>query len=111
MEAARSRSAASGSTAARDRASPQPPATEAGNWENGFSRGTFGGKDPRMRTQFLLALGLCIAGLPGFGRGDDWPQFRGPGGTGLTAEKQLPQDWGADKNVQWKAQLPGRGWS
>src|SRR5262249_49504234 len=43
--------------------------------------------------------------------GDEWPQFRGPGGTGLTGEKQLPQEWGADKNVQWKSKVAGRGWS
>src|SRR5262249_22759038 len=49
--------------------------------------------------------------VPAIGRGDEWPQFRGPGGTGLTGEKQLPMEWGADKNLSWKATIPGRGWS
>src|SRR5262249_53877345 len=57
------------------------------------------------------AVGLFILGLSAVGRGDDWPQFRGAGGNGLTGEKQLPVEWGADKGVQWKAKVPGRGWS
>src|SRR5262245_43755584 len=64
-----------------------------------------------MRARFLVAPVLSLACLASAGRGDEWPQFRGPGGTGLTAEKQLPLEWGADKNVQWKVKIPGRGWS
>src|SRR5207245_4462474 len=45
------------------------------------------------------------------GRANDWPQFRGPGAAGLSDEKQLPLEWSADKNVQWKVKIPGRGWS
>jgi outer membrane protein assembly factor BamB len=41
----------------------------------------------------------------------DWPQFRGPNGTGLSEEKQLPTEWSATKNVLWKSKLPGYGWS
>src|SRR5215831_7017230 len=64
-----------------------------------------------MRTRFVIALGVSLIGLPAVARGDEWPQFRGPGGTGLTDAKQLPQEWGADKNIAWKAKVPGRGWS
>ncbi len=39
----------------------------------------------------------------------DWPQFRGPGGTGVSEEKGLPVKWSATENVRWKAELPGRG--
>jgi outer membrane protein assembly factor BamB len=42
-------------------------------------------------------------------RADDWSQFRGPGGTGISAETGLPTRWGPDRNVRWKAPLPGRG--
>ena len=63
-----------------------------------------------MRSASLLALGLLITCLSA-GRGDEWPQFRGPGGTGLSGEKQLPAEWGADKNLAWKVAAPGRGWS
>jgi outer membrane protein assembly factor BamB len=41
----------------------------------------------------------------------DWPQFRGPGGQGLSAEKGLPIEWSEMKNVAWKVPVPGRGWS
>src|SRR3954468_2985683 len=64
-----------------------------------------------MRVRWLIVLGLGLAAFPAAGRGDDWPQFRGPGGTGLSAEKELPAEWGTEKNVQWKVQIPGRGWS
>jgi outer membrane protein assembly factor BamB len=40
-----------------------------------------------------------------------WPQFRGPGGQGHSAEGGLPAEWNATKNVAWKVAVPGRGWS
>jgi outer membrane protein assembly factor BamB len=64
-----------------------------------------------MRTGILSAVSLILFSLPAVGRGDDWPQFRGPGSSGVTAEKDLPVEWGADKNLQWKVKVPGRGWS
>ena len=39
----------------------------------------------------------------------DWPAFRGPNGNGLSDEKHAPLDWSADRNVKWKAPLPGPG--
>jgi len=42
----------------------------------------------------------------------DWPQFRGPGGTGVVTGKTLPPDtWSAKENVAWKYEVPGHGWS
>lgn len=42
----------------------------------------------------------------------DWPQFRGPGGTGVVMSKVLPPDtWTAKENVAWKYEVPGHGWS
>jgi hypothetical protein len=41
--------------------------------------------------------------------GADWRQFRGPDGLGVTAEKGLPLEWSATKNLIWKTKLPGRG--
>ena len=42
--------------------------------------------------------------------GDDWPAFRGGvrGGVGVAP---LPDEWSPDKNVVWKADVAGRGWS
>jgi len=38
-----------------------------------------------------------------------WPQFRGPNGTGVSADTGLPTTWSTTENVAWKAELPGRG--
>jgi len=41
----------------------------------------------------------------------DWPQFRGPTGQGVSEERGLPLSWSETKNVRWKTAIPGRGWS
>jgi outer membrane protein assembly factor BamB len=43
--------------------------------------------------------------------GQNWPQWRGPQSNGLATAKNLPAEWGADKNIAWKVALPGAGWS
>ena len=45
------------------------------------------------------------------GAEDNWPQFRGAGGNGLAGDNKLPLEWGADKNIRWKTEVPGVGWS
>lgn len=42
---------------------------------------------------------------------ENWPGFRGPTGQGLSSDKNLPTEWGAGKNVAWKAPLTGEGHS
>src|SRR5262245_50239628 len=54
-------------------------------------------------TAAVLLVGTAHAG--------DWPQFRGPEGSGVSDEKGLPVRWGQAENVRWKAPLPGRGLS
>jgi outer membrane protein assembly factor BamB len=39
----------------------------------------------------------------------DWPQWRGPNGTGATNETGLPVRWSASENVIWKAPIAGLG--
>ncbi len=63
-----------------------------------------------MRSSLLTMLALFVACLQAVG-GDEWPQFRGPNGSGASAAQQLPVQWSADKNIAWKAKLPGYGWS
>ena len=41
----------------------------------------------------------------------NWPQWRGPGGTGVSAEKNLPGEWSPAKNIRWKTPVAGRGHS
>lgn len=40
---------------------------------------------------------------------DNWPMWRGPLGTGIAKEKQLPTRWDSQTNVKWKTPLPERG--
>lgn len=40
-----------------------------------------------------------------------WPQFRGPGARGVAEAASIPETWSATENVEWKRDLPGRGWS
>src|SRR5438105_4575798 len=40
---------------------------------------------------------------------DNWPSWRGPEGTGVCAEEDLPLKWGDKENVRWRAALPDRG--
>ncbi|MBI5775555.1 MAG: PQQ-binding-like beta-propeller repeat protein [Verrucomicrobia bacterium] len=42
---------------------------------------------------------------------EDWPEFRGPTGQGISAERNLPVEWSGTKNVVWKQPVPGSGWS
>ena len=41
----------------------------------------------------------------------DSPQFRGPGGEGHSAEKNLPVNWSESENIRWKTDVDGLGWS
>ncbi len=40
---------------------------------------------------------------------ENWPQWRGPKNDGHSPEKNLPVEWGTDKNVLWKFKMPGKG--
>lgn len=51
----------------------------------------------------ILALSIAVS------VGADWRQFRGPGGLGVSAEKGLPVEWSAKKNIVWSVKLPGAG--
>ena len=37
---------------------------------------------------------------------DEWSQFRGPNGSGVSSTTGLPQEFGPNKNVVWKTELP-----
>ena len=37
---------------------------------------------------------------------EDWPQFRGPDGSGVSVSTGLPEVFGPEKNVVWKTPLP-----
>ncbi len=41
----------------------------------------------------------------------DWPQWRGPLGTGVAPGAQPPVEWSETKNIRWKTAVPGKGHS
>ena len=52
---------------------------------------------------FVLVMAcVCHAALAS----TDWTQFRGPNGMGISDAKNLPVEFGPEKNVVWKATLP-----
>lgn len=57
----------------------------------------------------LIAL-VTAAMFTGVALGADkllaWPQFRGPGGSGVADGQKPPVEFGPDKNVQWKVPAP-----
>lgn len=53
----------------------------------------------------------CLLGHCPLGWAEDWPEFRGPTGQGVSSAVGLPVVWGANKNVVWKVAVPGLGWS
>jgi outer membrane protein assembly factor BamB len=56
----------------------------------------------------ILAFTL-LAGSPLIAQ--DWPQFRGPAGNGVSSATGVPVAWSATENVAWKTPIPGSGWS
>ena len=59
-----------------------------------------------MHVRFSFVLALLGVGLASAG---DWPQFRGPNGSAISSDKELPVEWGTDKNIAWSVKLSGAG--
>ncbi|MFI4876159.1 MAG: PQQ-binding-like beta-propeller repeat protein, partial [Blastopirellula sp. JB062] len=60
---------------------------------------------------FWLPLSLVFAVLTQVAVGEDWPNWRGPRGDGVSLETDVPLTWGDAENIRWKAELPGWGGS
>jgi outer membrane protein assembly factor BamB len=56
-----------------------------------------------------LRIGLALAVVFGGSVSADWPQWRGPHGSGIADDKNLPERWSATENLAWKARLGGVG--
>jgi outer membrane protein assembly factor BamB len=54
---------------------------------------------------------LIVVSLTTAGSAANWPQWRGPDGSGISNEKNLPASWTPTTNIKWKAAIPGRGHS
>jgi outer membrane protein assembly factor BamB len=58
-----------------------------------------------------LSLGILLLAAAVLKAGDNWPQFRGPGGTGLADARDLPTHWSETESVRWKVAIHDKGWS
>ena len=50
---------------------------------------------PRTLPLLLVTLGCSAMAA-------DWPAWRGPDGTGVTTETELPVKWSTTENVKWR---------
>lgn len=57
----------------------------------------------------LFAICYCLSGAPSFAEDSNWPQWRGPNGSGKTSVVAAVTDWGPDQNVKWRFDLPEAG--
>lgn len=65
---------------------------------------------PLMRTKFTVrfALSTCLALAAGLVSAE-WPQYRGPGASGVDGRRALPTTWDVTtgENVRWHTPIPG----
>ena len=59
---------------------------------------------PSWLVSLVLVALVPLPALPG-----DWLAWRGPLGTGISDEKNVPTTWSATENVKWKMPLDGPG--
>ena len=57
-----------------------------------------------------LSLAVVVLVTVNVAYADNWPGWRGPGGTGVSSESSFPVAWDA-RNIRWKTPIPGRGHS
>jgi outer membrane protein assembly factor BamB len=60
-----------------------------------------------MLRSFCVSLAICLGcAFSARVAAENWPQWRGPGGQGISTERQLPTEWSPVNNVAWKVELP-----
>src|SRR6476660_350357 len=59
----------------------------------------------------VLPILVLMLSLPLMRGAENWPQFRGPDGTGHSNARGLPLSWTETRNVIWKTSIHDRGWS
>jgi outer membrane protein assembly factor BamB len=61
------------------------------------------------RNGILMLIAAVLAAPATPSQGDDWPCFRGPRRSGVSADRGTPLRWSDTENIAWKTPLPGRG--
>ena len=58
-----------------------------------------------------IATKAVIASDPDENFESQWPQWRGPWGTGFAPRAEPPIEWDENNNIRWRIELPGKGHS
>ncbi|MBV9123491.1 MAG: PQQ-binding-like beta-propeller repeat protein, partial [Planctomycetes bacterium] len=58
---------------------------------------------------FWVALGALLSWQGPTAVAANWPRFRGPNGTGIATQSDIPIRWTEQEGVLWKTSLPGAG--
>ncbi|MCI0744707.1 MAG: PQQ-like beta-propeller repeat protein [Verrucomicrobia subdivision 3 bacterium] len=66
-----------------------------------------------MRVKWMIGFVMALAqgGLVAAPADQNWPQWRGPLGTGVAPHADPPVKWSETQNVKWKSRIPGFGTS
>lgn len=65
----------------------------------------------RIALTLTIAISLAVSLLAHTASAGNWPQWRGPDGSGVSNEKDLPSEWSPGKNIKWKTPIDGRAHS
>ena len=68
----------------------------------------------RIALTLVVGLSMALAGVNVFSEkaaAGNWPQWRGPDGSGISNEKNLPSVWTPTTNIKWKTPIDGRAHS
>lgn len=57
-------------------------------------------------TRILCFLSAVVLACPATGQTDPWSRFRGPNGSGVSADGGFPVEFGPVKNLLWKTRVP-----
>jgi outer membrane protein assembly factor BamB len=61
-----------------------------------------------LRPVYLTILFHALVLIPAL-LAEDWPQWRGPSGNGISSGVGLPSHWSPTENIKWKSSLAGLG--
>lgn len=68
-----------------------------------------------MRSVKLSVIGMAalvvMLASDGAAAADRWPEWRGADGQGRSTASDVPLRWGSERNIAWKTEIPGLGWS
>ena len=63
-----------------------------------------------MKRNLVTILSLLIL-TSGLQAADNWPQFRGPDGTGIAQQADPVVKWNGSERIKWEFGIRGKGWS